>query len=169
MSIIDFDSYIPKIDQSAFVAESATLIGNVEVRKFAVIMFGAVLRADRDRIEIGEGSNVQDNVTIHCDPGFPTKIGANVSIGHGAVIHGARVADSSLVGMGAVLLNGSEVGQGALIAAGTTLLEGFKAPPGTLVAGLPGKVKRDLTGEEKQMIANNALHYQELRKIYGQS
>ena len=78
MSIIDFDSYKPKIDQSAFVAETATLIGNVEVKKFAVIMFGAILRADRDQIEVGEGSNVQDNVTVHCDPGFPTKIGENV-------------------------------------------------------------------------------------------
>ena len=169
MSIIDFDSFKPKIDQSAFVAETATLIGNVEVKKFAVIMFGAVLRADRDQIVIGEGSNVQDNVTIHCDPGFPTKIGEKVSIGHGAVIHGAHVADRSLVGMGAVLLNGSEVGQGALIAAGTTLLEGFKVPPGTLVAGVPGKIRRDLSDEEKEMFANNALHYQELRKIYDKA
>lgn len=167
MSIIEFESHTPKIALTAFVAKNATLVGNVELKQFVVVMFGAVLRADRDRIAIGEGSNVQDNVTVHCDPGYPTIIGENVSIGHGAVVHGAQVADGSLIGMGATLLNGSEVGEGSLVAAGTTLLEGFKVPPGSLVAGTPGKVKRPLSQDEKEMMVRNSLHYQELRKIYN--
>lgn len=129
-------------------------------------MFGAVLRADMDRIVIGEGSNIQDNVTVHTDFGIPMILGKNVSVGHNAVLHGCTVEDNCLIGMGAIVLNRAVIGEGSLIAAGTVVLEGTVIPPNSLVAGVPGKVRRELTDEEREGIIQNAANYVTLSRKY---
>jgi carbonic anhydrase/acetyltransferase-like protein (isoleucine patch superfamily) len=129
-------------------------------------MFGAVLRADRDRIVLGKGSNLQDNVVVHGDPGSPALIGEGVSVGHSAIVHGATIENDCLIGMGATLLNGSVIGAGSLVAAGSVVLEGTVIPPGSLVAGVPAKVRRELTESEREAIRKNALTYQELGRSY---
>jgi carbonic anhydrase/acetyltransferase-like protein (isoleucine patch superfamily) len=141
-------------------------VGQVTLGENTVIMFGAVLRADRDAISLGEGSNLQDNVVVHGDPGFPARIGSGVSVGHSAVVHGATIEDDCLIGMNATVLNGSVVGRGSLVAAGSVVLEGEIIPPRSIVAGVPGKVRRSLTDEEHEAIRNNALTYQELGRTY---
>lgn len=166
MPLIPFGSHEPLVPGTAFVAENATLVGQVTLGANSVVMFGAVVRADRDAIHLGEGSNLQDNAVVHGDPGFPAHIGAGVSIGHAAIVHGATIEDDCLIGMNATVLNGAVVGRGSLVAAGSVVLEGTIIPPGSLVAGFPGKVMRDLTEEEKQAIRHNALTYQELGRTY---
>ncbi|MDT0342320.1 gamma carbonic anhydrase family protein [Streptomyces litchfieldiae] len=168
MTVLPFDGHRPELAPGAWVAPGATVIGAVRLAEDASLWYGAVARADTDRIEIGPGSNVQDGCVLHADPGFPALIGAGVSVGHRAVVHGCTVADDVLVGMGAVLLNGSHVGAGSLVAAGTVLLEGTRVPPGSLVAGVPGKVRRELTDEEAANIRRNAAHYRELARRHAQ-
>ena len=163
---MSFGNHRPVVSESAFVAPSATLIGEVSIDDDAVVMFGVVARADRAAISLGKGSNLQDNVVIHGDPGFPAQIGSGVSVGHGAIIHGATIDDDVLVGMGAIVLNGARVGAGSLIAAGAIVLEGTHIPPGSLVAGVPGSIKRDTTPDERAHIAANAATYRELGRAY---
>jgi carbonic anhydrase/acetyltransferase-like protein (isoleucine patch superfamily) len=166
MPLIPCGSHEPLVPDTAFVAPNATLVGQVALGENSVVMFGAVLRADRDAIHLGEGSNLQDNAVVHGDPGFPARIGAGVSVGHGAIVHGATIEDDCLIGMSATVLNGAVVGRGSLVAAGSVVLEGAVIPPGSLVAGVPGKVVRQLTDEEHQAIRQNALTYQELGRTY---
>lgn len=164
--MVPFGSHEPLVPDTAFVAPNATLVGQVTLGAHSVVMFGAVLRADRDAIHLGAGSNLQDNVVVHGDPGFPAHIGEGVSVGHAAVVHGATIEDDCLIGMNATVLNGSVMGRGSLVAAGTVVLEGAIIPPGSLVAGVPGKVLRQLTEEEQHAIRQNALTYQELGRSY---
>lgn len=166
MPVLPFDAHEPVVPDSAFVAPNATLVGRVTLGENSVVMFGAVLRADRDAIHLGEGSNLQDNVVVHGDPGYPAQIGSGVSVGHGAIVHGATVEDDCLIGMNATVLNGSVIGTGSLVAAGSVVLEGTIVPPGSLVAGVPARVRRDLTESEREAIRANALTYQELRRSY---
>jgi carbonic anhydrase/acetyltransferase-like protein (isoleucine patch superfamily) len=166
MPIFSYTSHHPAVAGDAFIAPNATLVGQVSVHARAVVMFGAVLRADRAEITLGEGSNVQDNAVIHGDPGFPALVGRDVSIGHGAIVHGATVGDSCLIGMNATVLNGAVIGEGSLIAAGTVILEGTVIPPHSLVAGVPGKIRRETTPEEREHIAANAATYRELASAY---
>ena len=142
----------PVVSETAFVAPNATLVGDVSVGAGAGIFYGTVVRGDRSPLRIGANSNLQDNVTVHSDPEHPTTIGERVSVGHGAVVHGCTLEDDVLVGMNATVLNGAVVGSGSLIAAGAVVLEGTEVPPGSLVAGVPGKVRRKLTGEELSLI-----------------
>jgi carbonic anhydrase/acetyltransferase-like protein (isoleucine patch superfamily) len=118
-----------------------------------------VLRADGDSITVGTGSNLQDNVSVHVDHGSPVRIGENVSVGHNAVVHGCTIGDGSLIGMGAVVLSGAVIGAGCLVAAGAVVLEGTLVPDGSLVAGVPAKVRRELTVEEREGILRNADAY----------
>lgn len=166
MLLVPFEAHEPVISPDAFVAPTATLVGQVTVGANTVVMFGAVLRADRDRIVLGQGSNLQDNVVVHGDPGSPALIGEGVSVGHGAIVHGATIENDCLIGMGATLLNGSVIGAGSLVAAGSVVLEGTVIPPGSLVAGVPAKVRRELTESEHEAIRKNALTYQELGRSY---
>lgn len=166
MLLVPFESHEPVVSPDAFVAPTATLVGQVTVGANTVVMFGAVLRADRDRIVLGQGSNLQDNVVVHGDPGSPALIGEGVSVGHGAIVHGATIENDCLIGMGATLLNGSVIGAGSLVAAGSVVLEGTVIPPGSLVAGVPAKVRRELTESEHEAIRKNALTYQELGRSY---
>jgi len=149
----------PRVSASAFLAPGARVIGNVELGDNVGIWFNAVLRGDSDAIVIGEGSNIQDNVSGHGDPGSPLLVGRNVSVGHNAVIHGCTIEDDCLVGMGAIVMNGAVVGAGSLVAAGALVLEGQQIPAGSLVAGVPAKVRRALTDDEKTGILRNAENY----------
>ena len=158
-SVLTVAGRTPQIDPSAFVAAGARVIGAVTLAPAASVWYNAVLRADSDSITLGEGSNVQDNVSVHVDAGQPVKIGANVSIGHNAVVHGCTIGDSSLIGMGAVVLSGAVIGEGCLVAAGAVVLEGTIVPDGSLVAGVPAKVRRELTAEEQAGLRHNADTY----------
>ena len=149
----------PQVDADAWVAPNATLIGQVRIHPRASVFYGAVLRADRDLIELGEGSNLQDNVTVHGDPGRPTIVGRGVSVGHNAVLHGCTVEDDCLIGMSATVLNGAVIGRESMVAAGTVVLEGTVVPPRSLVAGVPGKMRRELTDDEVVGIRLNADTY----------
>jgi carbonic anhydrase/acetyltransferase-like protein (isoleucine patch superfamily) len=165
-TILPFDGVLPRIDPRAYIAPTATLIGRVRVEADAVVLFGAVLRADIDEIVLGRGSNLQDNVVVHCDAGFPTAIGAGVSVGHGAVVHGCTIGDDCLIGMNATVLNGASIGSGSLVAGGAVVLERTSIPARSLVAGVPAKVRRDMTDEEIDRIRRNATTYQRLAEAY---
>ncbi|WP_150307954.1 gamma carbonic anhydrase family protein [Planctomonas psychrotolerans] len=157
----------PVVHDTAFASAGATLIGRVRIDAEAGVWFNAVLRAETESIHLGAGSNVQDNVSCHVDAGFPLTIGRNVSIGHNAVVHGCTIEDDVLVGMGAIVLNGAVLGAGSLIAAGTVVLEGTVVPPRSLVAGVPGRIRRDVTEAEVRTIRRNAERYRELAGAYG--
>ncbi|MDQ0989622.1 gamma carbonic anhydrase family protein [Streptomyces sp. V3I7] len=156
----------PRIDEEAFVAPTASVIGDVTLLPGASVWYGAVVRGDVERITVGAGSNVQDNVTLHADPGFPVTIGERVSVGHNAVVHGATVEDDCLVGMGATVLNGAMIGAGSLVAAQALVPQGMVVPPGSLVAGVPAKVRRELSEEERQGLTLNGTMYAELAKAH---
>lgn len=164
--LIPFEGKTPQVDETAWLAPNATLIGDVRVGPGASVWFGAVLRGDMDRIELGAGSNLQDNVVVHTDEGVPAIIGKNVGVGHLALIHGATVEDGCLIGMGAKLLNGSHVGTGAMVAAGALVLEGRSVESGHIVAGVPAKDRGALTAEVAERVQENAFRYQELASRY---
>jgi carbonic anhydrase/acetyltransferase-like protein (isoleucine patch superfamily) len=154
------------IGHSGFIAPNATVIGSVTMKENVSVWFGAVVRADKDDIIIGESSNVQDNAVIHTSKGFPVHIGNKVSIGHGAILHGCRIRDRVLVGMGAIVLNGAVIGEDSILGAGTVVTEGADIPPGSLVLGVPGKVIKPTTPEQKKSIIHNAESYMELALRY---
>jgi carbonic anhydrase/acetyltransferase-like protein (isoleucine patch superfamily) len=149
----------PTVDNEAWVAPGAVLAGAIALAPGASVWYGTVLRAEHERIEIGARSNLQDNVSCHVDRGFPLTLGSGVSVGHGAVLHGCTIESDVLVGMSATILNGAVVGTGSLIAAGTVILEGAIIPPRSLVAGVPGKVRREITDDELAGIRRNADVY----------
>ncbi|MBX3094328.1 MAG: gamma carbonic anhydrase family protein [Cryobacterium sp.] len=165
--ILPFGDHTPRVVSDAFVAPNATLIGDVTLASGSSVFYGAVLRGDTDSITLGEGSNLQDNVVVHCDAGIPTSIGAGVSVGHGAVVHGCTVEDDCLIGMGATIMNGAVIGAGSLVAGGAVVLEGTVVPPRSLVAGVPAKVRRELSDEEIEGIRANAAHYVELSRAHA--
>ncbi|MFC7404195.1 gamma carbonic anhydrase family protein [Georgenia alba] len=162
MPLIDLEGLRPVVDEDAWVAPTATVIGDVTLAAEASVFYGCVLRADLDRIHVGEGSNIQDGTVIHADPGHPAHVGAGVSVGHRAVIHGCTIEDDCLIGMGAVVMNGATIGAGSLVAAGAVVLQGVQVPPGSLVAGVPGKVVRTL--DDVGPIRENARVYRELAR-----
>ncbi|MGW3014194.1 gamma carbonic anhydrase family protein [Streptomyces sp. NPDC001219] len=152
----------PKVDQKAFTAPTSVVLGEVTMGPGASVWYHTVLRADCGPIVLGADSNIQDNCTVHVDPGFPVTVGERVSVGHNAVIHGCTVEDDVLIGMGATVLNGAHIGAGSLVAAQALVPQGMRVPPGSLVAGVPAKVKRELTDEEREGIKLNATMYLEL-------
>ena len=156
----------PSVSGTAFVAPGAMLIGRVTIGAEASVWYGAVLRADRETVSVGERSNVQDGCVLHADPGVPLSVGSDVTIGHNATLHGCTIEDLVLIGMGAIVLNGARVGRYSIIAAGTVLSEGQQVPEGVLVAGVPGKVRRDLSKEEHAAIERNAATYVELSQLH---
>jgi carbonic anhydrase/acetyltransferase-like protein (isoleucine patch superfamily) len=149
----------PRVAESAFLAPGAVLVGNVTLGDRASVWYNSVLRAEQEPITIGAGSNLQDNVSCHVDRGYPLILGAGVSVGHGAVLHGCTIEDNVLVGMAATVMNGAVIGTGSLVAAGAVVLEGTIVPPGSLVAGVPAKVRRELTDDEVAGIRHNAEAY----------
>jgi carbonic anhydrase/acetyltransferase-like protein (isoleucine patch superfamily) len=167
--IITFDDVAPEVAGDAWVAPTATVIGRVTLAPRSSVFYGAVLRGDNDPIALGEGSNLQDNVVVHTDYGRPVSIGSGVSVGHGAVLHGCTVDDDCLIGMNATVLNGAVIGAGSLVAAGAVVLEGTIVPPGSLVAGVPAKVRRELTEEERDGIRANAARYLVLSAAHAEA
>jgi carbonic anhydrase/acetyltransferase-like protein (isoleucine patch superfamily) len=158
----------PRIGTETFVAPTASVIGDVTLQAGASVWYGAVLRGDVERIEVGAQANIQDNCTLHADPGFPVSIGERVSVGHNAVVHGATVGDDCLIGMGATVLNGAVIGAGSLVAAQALVPQGMQVPPRSLVAGVPAKVKRQLTDEEREGVTLNGTLYAELAKSHDE-
>ena len=130
------------IDPSAFIAAGAVVLGDVHIGRDASVWYNAVVRGDTERIEVGEGTNIQDLSMVHADPGVPCVVGRRVTVGHRAILHGCFVEDDCLIGMGAILLNGVGVGTGSVVGAGAVVSEGTEVPPGSLVLGVPGKVIR---------------------------
>jgi carbonic anhydrase/acetyltransferase-like protein (isoleucine patch superfamily) len=153
------DSKPELVGEGHFIAPNAAVIGRVTLQARSSVWFNCVLRGDADSIEIGEGSNIQDGTIIHADPGFPAKIGANVTVGHAAMIHGCSIGDGSLVGIGAIVLNGARIGRECLIGAGALVTEGMEIPDGSLVLGAPARVKRELSEDQRRMLSLNAEHY----------
>ena len=166
MKMLPFQAHSPDIDASAFVADGAVLIGRVTVGRLSSVWFNAVLRGDNEPITIGERSNIQDGCVLHTDPGFPCSVGDRATIGHNVVLHGCVVADEATVGMGATVLNGAKIGTGALVAANALVLEGFEVPPGTLAAGVPAKVRRELTEVDIARFRQNAEGYVARSRVY---
>jgi carbonic anhydrase/acetyltransferase-like protein (isoleucine patch superfamily) len=154
---LDFGS--PTIDDQAFVAPTAVVVGKVTMGPRSSIWYSAVARADHEVIEIGADSNIQDGSTLHADPGFPLIVGRGVTVGHRVVLHGARVDDDVLVGMGSIVLNGVHIGSGSIVAAGAVLTQGTEVPPGSVVGGVPAKVLRQATADDLEHIRSNALAY----------
>ncbi len=150
-----------------FIAQNATVLGDVTLGHETGIWYGAVIRADKDRIVIGDRSNVQDNAVLHTSSGYPVLIGADVSVGHGAILHGCRIADRVLVGMGAIVLNGAEIGEDSLLGAGTVVTEGTKIPPGSVVVGIPGRPIKQVSDEQRKHIMTNARNYWDLARRYS--
>ena len=165
MRVITVDGITPTVDPLAWVAADVTLVGDVSIGANTSVFYTSVLRADSDSISIGSRTNVQDGCIIHADPGFPVTVGSGVSVGHRAVLHGCFVEDDVLIGMGATILNGARIGTGSLVAAGALVLEGTEIPSNSLVAGVPGKVRRETTEDERTGIRENAIDYQRLSGI----
>ena len=164
-----FAGNTPAVHDSAFVAPTASIIGNATLAENASAFYGVSVRADTAAITVGAGSNLQDNVVLHADPGFPCTVGERVSVGHAAVVHGCTVENDSLIGMGATVLNGAVIGTGSLVAAGAVVLEGTVVPPRSLVAGVPGKVRRELTDDELEHVRTNARQYADLTRRHLES
>jgi carbonic anhydrase/acetyltransferase-like protein (isoleucine patch superfamily) len=155
---------VPTIHPTAFVHPQAVVIGNVTLGARVSVWPTAVLRGDSDTIVVGDDSNVQDGTIIHADNNIPTTIGKRVGIGHRAIVHGSTIEDDCLIAMGAILLNGCHVGTGSIIGAGAVCTEGMKIPPNSLALGVPARVIRETTAEERERIQNTVKSYLELQE-----
>ncbi|MBX7073071.1 MAG: gamma carbonic anhydrase family protein [Pirellulales bacterium] len=157
------------VHSSVYIAPGAVVVGDVAIAADSSVWFSAVIRGDCAPIRIGRGSNIQDAAVLHADPGFPTTIGDGVTVGHGAIVHGATIEDNVVVGMKSVVQNGARVGANSIIAVGCVIPEGVQIPPGSLVMGLPGKIKRPLEPHEVEMNGYSAQHYVENGKHFAQA
>ncbi|MCK9915944.1 gamma carbonic anhydrase family protein [Microbacteriaceae bacterium K1510] len=169
MAIYELDGVKPEFpgEGEYWVADSATLIGRVRLKRETSVWFGAVLRGDNEWIELGERSQIQDNATLHTDPGFPMVIGKNCVIGHNVILHGCTIGDNSLVGMGAIMLNGAKIGQNCLVGAGAVVTEGKEFPDNSLIVGAPARVVRTLDEKAVAMIRGGADIYVKRSKEYA--
>jgi carbonic anhydrase/acetyltransferase-like protein (isoleucine patch superfamily) len=159
-NLLAYKGIVPKLHPSVYVADGAKLIGDVEIGEQSSVWFNAVVRGDVNDIKIGTRSNVQDNAVLHVTHDtFPLRIGNGVTIGHGAVLHGCTIEDGCLIGMGSIILDGALVRHGAMVAAGALVLQEMEIPEGVLAAGVPAKIKRMLTEEEKLFLVQAANNY----------
>ncbi len=159
MAKYELDGVQPQVDASAWIADTAQVIGRVEMAADSSVWFGAILRGDNDPIRIGEGSNVQDGSVLHTDKGKPLDIGKHVTIGHNVILHGCSIGDESLIGMGAIVLNGAKIGRHCLVGAGALVTENKEFPDGSLIVGNPAKVVRQLTDEQIAGLKQSAQGY----------
>jgi len=157
----------PEVAPTAFVHPRASVCGTVRLAGGVSVWGGAILRGDTEQITVGEGSNIQDLTMVHADPGVPTSVGARVTVGHRAILHGCTIEDDVLIGMGAILLNGCRIGRGSIVGAGALVPEGVVIAPESLVLGMPGKVVRATTGAERAMILRTSETYQRLANAHG--
>lgn len=163
----EFEGARPQLSPTSWVAPTAVLIGAVDLGAEASVWCGSVIRADGDRISIGERSNIQDGAVLHADPDRPVRLGSGVTVGHGAIVHGCTVQDDVIVGMRATILNHAVIGAGSIIGAGAVVSEGTTIPPGSLVLGVPGRVARQLDDDALARIRRNAASYVELARRYA--
>ena len=161
-----FRGFTPEIPASAYVADTASIIGRVILGADTSVWPGAVIRADSEPITIGDGSNVQDNAVLHVDPGVPMNIGRNVTIGHQVMLHGCTIGDGSLIGIQAIVLNSAVIGESSLVAAGSIVTEGKTYPPRSLIMGAPAKVVRELDDKGLAMLRHAADTYIKRRALY---
>ncbi|GAA4836925.1 gamma carbonic anhydrase family protein [Garicola koreensis] len=161
--VLSVSGKTPSIGERVFLAPTAAITGDVTMADDSSAFYGASVRGDRAPITVAEGSNLQDNVTVHVDEDYPCRIGTGVSVGHGAVVHGCTVGDNSLIGMNATVLSGAVIGEECLIAGGALVLGGTEIPPRSLVAGVPAKVRRELTEEEISGLYSNASTYRQIK------
>ena len=166
MSLYQLDDLSPRLADTAWVADSAHVMGNVDLAADTSVWFGAVLRGDTEVIRVGRGSNIQDNSVVHADIGFPVTIGENVTIGHQVMLHGCSIGDGSLIGIQAVVLNGAKIGKHCLVGAGALVTEGQKFPDGSMIFGSPAKLVRQLTPEQVAGLDRSAEHYVENARRY---
>lgn len=164
--ILKLDNIKPKIHENTFIANSADIIGNVEIFENVSIWFGAVLRGDVEKIVIGKNSNIQDNSTVHTDFGIPCIIGENVTVGHNVVLHSCNISDNVIIGMGSTILNGAKIAKNCLVGANSLVTHKLEYEEGMLILGNPAKIVRILTDEEIEHIIKNANHYVENAKRY---
>ena len=175
MAVYALHDTVPQVHETAWVAETATVIGNVSLEADASVWYGAVIRGDNEPIVIGQGSNVQDGSVLHTDHGFPLTLGQGVTVGHQVTLHGCTIGDGSLIGIQAVVLNGARIGRNCLVGAGSLVTEGKEFPDNSLIMGSPAKVVRELTAEQAQRlklsavnyVANAARHRDGLRRVQG--
>ena len=166
MSIYQLDQWRPEVHPSAFVADSAQVIGQVSLGAEASVWFGCVVRGDTELISIGAGSNIQDASVLHADYGFPLQVGERVTVGHQVMLHGCCIGDETLIGIGAVVLNGARIGKHCLVGAGALVTEGKEFPDGSLILGSPAKVVRTLTPDQIEGLRASAQHYIENARRY---
>lgn len=159
MAIYQLDDHVPQVHDTAWVADSATVVGRVAIGEQASVWYGVVARGDSDQLTIGARSNIQDNSVLHADAGQPLVIGADVTVGHQCMLHGCTIGDGSLIGIGAVVLNGARIGRGCLVGAGSLVTEGKEFPDHSMILGSPAKVVRTLTAEQVAGLARGAAHY----------
>lgn len=159
MAIYRYGEHSPSIDEGVYVAETADVIGRVSLARDASVWYQAVLRGDTETLSVGEGSNIQDGAVLHADPGYPTRVGRGVTVGHQAMLHGCTIGDGSLVGIQAVILNGAVIGRNCLVAAGALVKEGAEFPDNSLIVGTPAKVVRELSPEALEGLRQNAEGY----------
>jgi carbonic anhydrase/acetyltransferase-like protein (isoleucine patch superfamily) len=166
MAIYELDNIAPRLSASTWVADSAQVMGNVELAEDASVWFGAVVRGDCEVIRIGRGSNIQDCSVLHADIGMPLTIGENVTVGHQVTLHGCTIGDGSLIGIGAVVLNGAKIGKGSIVGAGALVTEGKEFPDGSMILGSPAKAVRALSAEQQDALRMSAIHYIENAKRF---
>lgn len=159
MTIYQLDEHTPQVHPTAFVADSAQVVGRVTLGEGSSVWFNTVIRADNEPMTIGAGSNIQDGSVLHSDTGFPLRVGERVTVGHQVVLHGCTVGDESLIGIGAVVLNGAKIGKHCLVGAGSLVTEGKEFPDGSMILGSPAKVVRQLTPEQIDGLRRSAQHY----------
>lgn len=167
-TIRPYRGVLPQVAATAYIDESARVVGDVIIGGESSVWLNAVVRGDVNSVRIGARTNLQDGVLVHVnrDPSHPTIVGDDVTVGHGAILHGCTVEDRCLIGMGAILLNGCRIGSDSIVAAGTLVTEGAEVPPGSLVMGSPGRVRRPVTDAERVLIAQSAANYVEYRRAY---
>ena len=161
MSIYQLGEMRPDIHETAWIADDANIIGNVELKEDSSIWFCATIRGDNEIVVVGKGTNIQENTVMHTDIGFPLTIGENCTIGHKVMLHGCEIGNNSLIGMGTVILNGAKIGDNCLIGAGALITENKVIPDGSLVMGAPGKIVRQLDDAAIARLIQSALHYRE--------
>jgi len=159
VAVYELDQISPTVPDSAYVADSAQVMGNVQLGEHSSVWFGAVVRGDTEHIHIGEGSNIQDGSVLHADFGVPLTIGKHVTVGHKVMLHGCTIGDETLVGIGAVILNNAKIGKNCLVGAGSLVTEGKAFPDGSVIMGSPAKVVRSLSPEQMQGLRGMAQHY----------
>ena len=159
MALYELDGVAPEVDPSAWIADSAQVMGRVALAEDVSVWFGTVIRGDTESITIGRGSNIQDGTVMHADIGMPIVLGEHVTVGHKVMLHGCTIGDETLIGIGAVVLNGAKIGRNCLVGAGALVTEGKEFPDGSMILGSPAKAVRTLTPEQMQGLRQSARHY----------